>query len=360
VAQESLGTKDKREANLRAKPVLMEFDRILARAEALLSQTPLRSTLSRVEVERMAETHYAALLAEDDKVVVFLGPTAFPKEEYLAQTEGETFVLAVLDDAQEALATGDVAYVAKDVDALLEQFHINLDRRSAAYAELGTAVLRANVKGILAIEARNHGEPIDTPHAPARPVAPLALKGATLRAALEAWKKGRARRKRTEHEFGRSVEMIIELHGDLPITDIKRSHVREYREALQHVPRKRKGKLLGATLPQLAEHGRRHPDEAKISAATINKQLGACQAVALFARDNGIIPDDVPWADPFANMRLEEDDVMLDLMPPVGAAGRLLGARGERGRDEAGGEGTHGCNETLARADSVTWRRGQC
>jgi hypothetical protein len=34
--KKSLGTKDLREANIRAKPVLMEFDRTLARAEALI------------------------------------------------------------------------------------------------------------------------------------------------------------------------------------------------------------------------------------------------------------------------------------------------------------------------------------
>jgi integrase len=31
------------------------------------------------------------------------------------------------------------------------------------------------------------------------------------------------------------------------------------------------------------------------------------QAVALWARDNGLIADDAPWADPFAKMRLSED-----------------------------------------------------
>lgn len=36
----SLHTKDLREANVRAKPVLMEFDRILARAEVLLQAAP--------------------------------------------------------------------------------------------------------------------------------------------------------------------------------------------------------------------------------------------------------------------------------------------------------------------------------
>jgi hypothetical protein len=37
----TLGTKDLREANVRAKPILIEFDRILAQAEALTVQRPM-------------------------------------------------------------------------------------------------------------------------------------------------------------------------------------------------------------------------------------------------------------------------------------------------------------------------------
>ncbi len=40
----------------------------------------------------------------------------------------------------------------------------------------------------------------------------------------------------------------------------------------------------------------------------MNKVLGGVQAIAIWARDNGIIPDDRPWADPFSNMRLDEEE----------------------------------------------------
>ena len=47
----------------------------------------------------------------------------------------------------------------------------------------------------------------------------------------------------------------------------------------------------------------------KVSATTVNKQLGAVQAVALWARDKGgMVPDDVPWADPFSRMRLRAEE----------------------------------------------------
>ena len=64
----SLRTKDLREANIRAKPVLMEFDRILASAAGLLQDAPLRTDLSEVEIERIADYQYASMLEEDEEV----------------------------------------------------------------------------------------------------------------------------------------------------------------------------------------------------------------------------------------------------------------------------------------------------
>jgi uncharacterized protein DUF6538/SOS response associated peptidase (SRAP) len=49
----SLGTKATKEANTRAKPVQMEFDRVLQSAEALLSAKPVRKSLSAIEIRRM-------------------------------------------------------------------------------------------------------------------------------------------------------------------------------------------------------------------------------------------------------------------------------------------------------------------
>ncbi len=62
-----------------------------------------------------------------------------------------------------------------------------------------------------------------------------------------------------------------------------------------------------ATLPELCEWGRKHPELPKVSQGTINKQLGAVQTIAGWGHRNGIIPEDVPWSDPFFKMRVEED-----------------------------------------------------
>jgi hypothetical protein len=50
-----------------------------------------------------------------------------------------------------------------------------------------------------------------------------------------------------------------------------------------------------------------HPEEPRVSAATVNKQLGAVMAIASWAHANGVIPEDTPWSDPFAKMSIQED-----------------------------------------------------
>lgn len=106
-------------------------------------------------------------------------------------------------------------------------------------------------------------------------------------------------------EYERAVQLFTELFGDLPVAQIKRNHARQFREALRNVPRTRTGKLLEAPLPELSEWGQQHPHEQKIAAGTINKLLGGIQAVCRWARKEHLLPDE--WADPFAEMRLEED-----------------------------------------------------
>ena len=329
----SLGTKSPREANIRAKPVLMDFDRIIESARQLAKEQPLRNSLSRVEIARMAEFHYVALLADDDEQrrdgtgsepvfqsvarqlteagIDFETPFHIGKVPEFGISEREVYkrtedLAYALTSAEAALARGDIAFVVEELEALLSDFQIRLDRKSTGFRELGHAVLKAHVRALRAIERRNAGEPIDTPDAPTiTTTAPSS--GDTLRAAFEGWKKHREPASSTLAEYERAIRLFIERHGDLPVASIKRRHAREFRDALQDMPRHRTGELLKATLPELAEWGRAHPEAPRLSKGTINKLIGGVQAVAVWARDQGVIPDEIQWADPFAKMRLEED-----------------------------------------------------
>jgi hypothetical protein len=64
----SLRTQDPHEANIKGKPVLMEFDSILAKAASRLRDVPLRTQLSEREIERMPSYQLAFMLEEDEEV----------------------------------------------------------------------------------------------------------------------------------------------------------------------------------------------------------------------------------------------------------------------------------------------------
>jgi hypothetical protein len=168
----SLGTKDIKTANIRAKPVLAGFDRIIREATALAARPliaqPQRTSLNSAEIARMAEALYGKLLA-DDEAFRFGGRAAVAEGvEWIRRNEDADFKLPYplesrrehgwhpeqlarqkthlvheLATMQEALALGDITAVQDDVSLLLADFQIDLDPTSKAYRELGTQALMA-------------------------------------------------------------------------------------------------------------------------------------------------------------------------------------------------------------------------
>lgn len=333
--KKSLGTKVLKEANVAATHVLADFNRTLADAEALLKERPVIPSLTDAQIKRIAEMHYAAMLAHDEEersegtgseplfqsiakqlsdagieysTPFNVGPVpefGLSDREIYKRTDTLEFDLAV---SVPALARGDISVIREELDQLLDEFQLNVDRKSASYRKLGMAVLTAHVRALRDLEKRNAGEPVETPaSAYVLPELPRGEEGGTLREAFEGWKKERERPEGTVHEYGRAIEMFIQLHGNLRVSEMRRSHARTFREALQSVPKTRKGSLLKASLPELSEYGRTHPSLAKVSPGTVNKQLGAVQAVAGWGHHAGLVPEDAPWSDPFSEMRLEEE-----------------------------------------------------
>jgi integrase len=334
----SLGTKDLKQANVRVKPVLIWFDQVLREATALAGKAPVspqpRSSLNDAEISRMAEYVYAKALAWDERIKVGgrdelkrieaehlrlegrpMGPWAIPYDALPpygispAQLQADQEQLE--DDLRfmrEALALGDVSAVEDHVTDALDTFGIKLAPSSLSYPKLGIAVLRAYVRALQDIEKRNSGQPVETPAVSPRAArSDFASGGGTLRDAVAGWEKQRVRPPLTVQEYKRAVEMFIQMHGDLPLSQIRKSHARAFIEALQLVPRIRTGKLREAPLPTLSAWGKEHPEAPKVSPSTVNKQMGAVQAIAGWGHHNGIIPDDVSWPDPFHKMRVEEE-----------------------------------------------------
>jgi hypothetical protein len=336
--KKSLGTKVLSQANITAKPVLMEFDRILRAAEALKdAKPPTRASLSSAEIDRMAEYVYAKALTWDERIRVGgrdelkrmeielrkdlkregreLENLAYRYEDLpphgLSSQQLNDDRQQLKDDLramQDALALGNVSAVDDHTLEALDVFGINLDPGSLSRPQLGIAVMRAYVRALQAIEKRHAGEPIETPKFTVGALSPTEATGGSLRDAFAGWDKERSRPEDTVSEYKRAVEMFIQMHGDLPVAAIKRPHARQFREALQEVPKRRSGELLKASLPELSAWGKKHPDAPRVSAGTVNKQFGAVQAIAVWGYANGVVPEDAAWADPFAKMRLQGED----------------------------------------------------
>jgi hypothetical protein len=149
----SLRTKDGAQANRTAKPVLIEFDRIIAQAEALQVERPLRSELNQREIEQIANFFYAHELAADEEsrreggseelfqaLAKQLDEAGVEYHTPYAKGAAPAFGLSdremtkidktleiVLPAAQKALARGDIGFLKWEIDELLKLFQVNLD-----------------------------------------------------------------------------------------------------------------------------------------------------------------------------------------------------------------------------------------
>lgn len=208
----------------------------------------------------MAEWVYATALKEDE-ALRFSGrlETIGPHGENV----NADALADILRDCQQQFAAGDVSFAEQRAQNALASFDITLDQSCPAYHKLCIESAKAFLNALDDIGLRYVGAVIETPRQPVSKALDGHGEGGTLQEALEGWKKHRARPKRTVDEFSRSVDMFIQLHGNMPVTAIKKGHALEYRKALQDVPRHRTGDLLRATLPAQAAWGREHPEEPK-------------------------------------------------------------------------------------------------
>ena len=170
--KETLGTKDEKRAKVLAKPIMMEFDRIIAQAEALLVERPVRKELTEAEIKQIADYFYAhELNADEDLRVDGVGDdplfadihrqlteagiefeTPFEIEENRSPLSGlsdrmmnkiEGTASDVLPVLRKELARGDIKSICYEVNELLRLFRINLDPNCPDYRKLALAVTRS-------------------------------------------------------------------------------------------------------------------------------------------------------------------------------------------------------------------------
>src|SRR5262249_1563999 len=98
---------------------------------------------------------------------------------------------------------GGHPFVREELSELLCAFRVNLDRDSRAYRRLGITVLPSYLRALQAIESRNRGQVIESPHT-TEPEHNVAM-GSTLSAALDGRKKAKQPSRTVLFEFDHAV-----------------------------------------------------------------------------------------------------------------------------------------------------------
>lgn len=335
--KKSLGTKDVSEAKRRAHSVAAGVEAEFERARATLG-APVQSHLSDAEIEGLAGSYLHHLLAQDEHIringdgsdALYLdvkrqveaagGIVAFSDEDATSTVGMSARLFDKKAEALEwtapalkaALARGDTTIVADEVDEVLAVSGIKLDKTSDAYRKLCFACLKASVKATEAMIERHQGEVVETPPEPPAPVtggfsAPT-QDGMDLQVLFSKWLEERKPPKKTVLDFTTTVRRFAELHGNLPVCEITKQHVRAFKSALGRLPRSLSREMRKMTMSELLERLGRSPapEGATLKSGSINKHISALHTVFRWIEQQGYLDDYPNWSNPAANMKMHD------------------------------------------------------
>ncbi|MGE4193307.1 MAG: DUF6538 domain-containing protein [Pseudodesulfovibrio sp.] len=285
----SLKTSDRQEALQRVHMESVKLDQEFAEKRRQRDAQAV-DRLSEIEVERItAIWRHGALRADEEARISGLSPIEFESWD-----EAITFAYA---EARESLATGKIHSISRELDELLDEIGMKVAQRSEAYRQLAYALLKAKVETLEALKARHDGRVVKTPPKPALPLhatPAISDKDAlTLSQTHERWASEHLAgggSPKSVRDFGIYVRRFIELHGDMPIAQITKAHVREYKDAMLQLPVRASGPLRKMTVPQQLEYMRENPGIKTLTPRTVNdRALGAISAVLGWAETNDLI-----------------------------------------------------------------------
>jgi len=228
-------------------------------------------------------------------------------DEFVGHAEGDWSTVhdVELDALADAYGGRDfVAWVQREVDALLQSEALPVPPEHPGYRVLAEQILLAKIKLLNAKNRRARGDwrpdrsleeypayssPLKPPEPSRKPV--KGTDGQGLSVIFAAWCEERSPVSKTRAEFDRAIRRFIELHGDVPAIDITKAMVRTYKEALRKFPAVLSGAQRKMTLPQVLSAVRETPPPKTLSTGAINKDLGSLSAVLAWAGKNGYFDD---------------------------------------------------------------------
>lgn len=105
----------------------------------------------------------------------------------------------------------------------------------------------------------------------------------------ERWIEERRPAEQTVREWSAARRRFIELHGDLAITDVRRSHGTEFRRLLRRLPSRPSRTITALSAPRQAEEAERL-DLRRLAPETVAKNLNWLKAILGLAVEEGMIP----------------------------------------------------------------------
>jgi len=314
----SLRTSDLNEAIRKVHLASLKYDREFEEHRKQLAQE-VRTELSKEDIERIADQWVHDQLEEDeqfrkhgDSEELFrsiaqslqqkgasfqtpypTGGDGWTRSKGLSDREYEKYqdTLHFWEKMlSHAISRGDRTVIEGILEEVMEEYNIRIRKESDTYVELAHALLKATKVANDASIMRHKGHYIETPPAPE----PLesTQRGPLLSEIFEKWKVERQPPEKTANDFHVHIRRFIDMHGDLPIEDITKAHVREYKEAMLLYPARPSQKLKRLPLRRIVEKTSKDPSVPRLSVKTVNEKcLGAVSAILSWAVSNGYRDD---------------------------------------------------------------------
>lgn len=356
----SFGTGDLKEASLRWSDVHAQIDRLIenARRRAAIGKARHSTereveTLSEAQMIAIGDHHYYQILQEEDRI----GPCLEERIDRVLRIldcngKAEAPSLADIikaeisyhddeqDTARKALLTEDFSEIERtlyltnggdytpirppqsdlcfifdsEVDEALSRHGISLPRLHPLRAKLGRIIAQQSILARDAIIKRKRDrQVIPTPLPPKVDVLPEETPdGPKLMDVYEMWKTERRPAGRTAEEFLLYAKRFIAICGDLPVGQIVRQHVKEFRDAMVHFPRQIPKNKRHLTVDRLVAWAKHNPNVKTLSISTVNdRAIGAISAILGVAQEENLISDN-----PCQKVRLKVKVGDLEKRPP--------------------------------------------
>jgi integrase len=287
----------------------------LEKSEVLFDEARSGFTLSDKNAKALAGQWLVQALDADEKAREF----GEPDDEKLSYSEISGPYEIHLDRMSDARDSGKLeSMVHQEVDALIRDEGLPAPKGSEGYQRLAKHVFWAKVKYYQVLTSRSEGDwsPVDGMDQFPDYVSPAAIRPVTKKSSLsgkggglveiyQSYKAEKDPSAKTKAEFDKSIRRFIELRGDVQAIVIDKPMVREFKNALVKLPPSLSGELRKMTMPQVLEAIQDTPDMRRLSAGSVNKQIGALSAVLAWADRNGYFDVNPNWSNPTIGMKVE-------------------------------------------------------